>query len=861
MFVAFVATSVTSVTTSAAEQDRVTQLPGLNVSVSFDQYAGFINISNSSVRRDIFYWFNEAEDVPPASAPLILWTNGGPGCSGLLGALSEMGPFRASENGTALRLAAYAWNRRANIIFVEQPLFVGFSISDDPQDEITNDELNAARLVAFLARWLDRFPAYRSNDLYLSCARHLRMRGALTIHPRIPCVTMPIPHLRSPLCRAESYGGHYVPMTARALLDHNRRQRSAGLEGINLRGLFVGNPYTDPLENTIGMVSALWGHGIIPNSAYDEWLQRCPASSTALTDDPSSYSYSYDGAPSQPPSATAATDGEAKVCRDTGDEFFARYVRPWVNPYALDYPVCTAEDRGAGYLQRFRLLNLLFRSAGPRGLALLPNGSSTMRTLYQPCTADYMTTYLNRADVRQALHVDHARPWAECDDAIFAGYDAQSHSAPMEPVWLELVRGTDWQGLGMEPLKVMIFSGDDDAICGVHGTQRWISRLGLNQTAAWSPWLYTDPIYGEQLGGYSVEWEGLHFSTVRGAGHEVPAYKPAPALELLNAFLALPTTGRAAHFPPPASPPPLEPPFPPEQAPRPPPPTPPPSPAPPPAAPQALGCGVTVTGTTVNLPNISGNAAGDAVWPFCVSEAGSFAFSSCATRYTRLDPPHTQPDPPHTQLDHSYPHLYQSHPQPSKPSPSLHPTSSTPLHPVPHAPSESTHHAARWFTPRGGFSPNRHLHSIPPRADAAPPLTRGCGFTRLGWRRSSSTVMIAAGAQTVRCSSQLSRAQPACTQPLPAPHSAPYVSARHLSPPCLYLHTPHRHTRSSPHSFTFTPLTITPLTFQLLVGTQRPQRRPPHSAPSPWHAPNLHSPGCYVLVIDGFGASEGLSRR
>jgi hypothetical protein len=29
-----------------------------------------------------------------------------------------------------------------------------------------------------------------------------------------------------------------------------------------------------------------------------------------------------------------------------------------------------------------------------------------------------LTAYLNRADVRAALHVDHARPWVACDDLV-----------------------------------------------------------------------------------------------------------------------------------------------------------------------------------------------------------------------------------------------------------------------------------------------------------------------------------------------------------------------------------------------------------------------------------------------------------
>lgn len=41
-----------------------------------------------------------------------------------------------------------------------------------------------------------------------------------------------------------------------------------------------------------------------------------------------------------------------------------------------------------------------------------------------------------------------------------------------------------------------------------------------------------------QVGGYQIVYEGLTFSTVRGAGHEVPRVQPRRSLSLLKKFLA-----------------------------------------------------------------------------------------------------------------------------------------------------------------------------------------------------------------------------------------------------------------------------------------------------------------------------------
>lgn len=41
-----------------------------------------------------------------------------------------------------------------------------------------------------------------------------------------------------------------------------------------------------------------------------------------------------------------------------------------------------------------------------------------------------------------------------------------------------------------------------------------------------------------QVGGWSEEYEGLTFVTIRGAGHEVPLHKPKLALKLVESFLS-----------------------------------------------------------------------------------------------------------------------------------------------------------------------------------------------------------------------------------------------------------------------------------------------------------------------------------
>lgn len=119
---------------SSSEQDqsadRIKELPGQPKGVSFAQYSGYVTV-NQKAGRALFYWLVESPAVRrPATRPLVLWLNGGPGCSSVAyGAAEEVGPFRIRSDGKTLYHNPYSWNNceRPFIHYYADQMFVEIS--------------------------------------------------------------------------------------------------------------------------------------------------------------------------------------------------------------------------------------------------------------------------------------------------------------------------------------------------------------------------------------------------------------------------------------------------------------------------------------------------------------------------------------------------------------------------------------------------------------------------------------------------------------------------------------------------------------------------------------------------------------
>ncbi|KAJ1838322.1 hypothetical protein LPJ57_011166, partial [Coemansia sp. RSA 486] len=75
------------------------------------QYSGYLDTDED---RHFFFWFFEARNAKREDAPIVLWMNGGPGCSSFTGLLMELGPCRVDKGGKTLSFNKYGWDDKAH---------------------------------------------------------------------------------------------------------------------------------------------------------------------------------------------------------------------------------------------------------------------------------------------------------------------------------------------------------------------------------------------------------------------------------------------------------------------------------------------------------------------------------------------------------------------------------------------------------------------------------------------------------------------------------------------------------------------------------------------------------------------------
>ena len=140
--------------------------------------------------QDMLYFTMVKSRRDPDTDPLVIWLQGGPGCSSMLGLYTENGPknFKYRPNHASQPFEFehndWSWSNEANVMYVDQPLGTGFSFLNSlgslrwSEHQISNDFYH------FLHNFMVKYPEFKGREIYLT---------------------------------GESYAGHYIPNIARNL--------------------------------------------------------------------------------------------------------------------------------------------------------------------------------------------------------------------------------------------------------------------------------------------------------------------------------------------------------------------------------------------------------------------------------------------------------------------------------------------------------------------------------------------------------------------------------------------------------------------------------------------------------------------
>jgi len=491
---------------AAPTAERITSLPGYGKPPS-PQYSGWLKGGNatSGGMSTLHYWFAAYEGKDDwRTKPVVLWLNGGPGSSSLLGFMQEAGPLLVGQGG-ALVENPWSWNKVANVFALEAPGGVGFSYCEAQKTgghcgwtDKTTAKANANAVRDFFVK----FPELADNDFFIT---------------------------------GESYAGVYCPTLARELVDGN----DAGAKPrVNLVGMAVGDPCTDNAAQKDSMDMLWYGHkhGFVPDDDFTLLWNEC-GSRVARDVDPAG---GLRAAPTLRESENATClAAHRKFLLTTSRSFSQTWAKGFINDVSLygvsalvrwDVPGSLNYEQ-ASWLNSEEVRAALHVSDAPSKDWPGPSDAWVYESSYAACSG---------------IARDAENP---------SMIDFYAYLAPKLPGAILVFNGDTDPCVSYEGTRTAI---KEVGFAEVNAYRPWF----FNATAAaaafitekkdilFGPDLSTEAA-GPQLGGHVVDYDhGLSFATVHGSGHMVPQFRPRASLTFIahvlkNAPLAPPLPGDA----------------------------------------------------------------------------------------------------------------------------------------------------------------------------------------------------------------------------------------------------------------------------------------------------------------------------
>uniref|UniRef100_A0A0E0FAY5 Carboxypeptidase n=1 Tax=Oryza meridionalis TaxID=40149 RepID=A0A0E0FAY5_9ORYZ len=464
----------------------VKSVPGFDGALPSKHYAGYVTVEEQH-GRNLFYYLVESER-DPAKDPLVLWLNGGPGCSSFDGFVYEHGPFNFESGGSAkslpkLHLNPYSWSKVSSVIYLDSPAGVGLSYSKNTSDYNTGDLKTAADSHTFLLKWFQLYPEFLSNPFYIA---------------------------------GESYAGVYVPTLSHEVV---KGLHDGVKPTINFKGYMVGNGVCDTVFDGNALVPFAHGMALISDDIYQEAQTACHGNYWNTTTD-------------------KCENALNKVDTSINDLNIYDILEPCYHSKTIKKvtPANTKLPKSFQHLGtttkplavRTRMHGRAWPLRAPVRAGRVPSWQEFARGSRPsgvPCMSDEVATaWLNNDDVRAAIHaqpVSSIGSWLICTNVLDFIHDAGS--------MISYHKNLTGQGY-----RAFIYSGDHDMCVPYTGTEAWTRSLGYGVIDSWRPWHLNG-----QVSGYTQGYEhGLTFATIKGAGHTIPEYKPQESLAFYSRWLA-----------------------------------------------------------------------------------------------------------------------------------------------------------------------------------------------------------------------------------------------------------------------------------------------------------------------------------
>ena len=475
-------------------------------------YSGYLETDVEGT--ELFYIFTPSQSNPEKD-PIILWLNGGPGCSSLEGFLEEIGPVIFKPYSKKPVLNEYSWNKNASVFFIESPGSVGFS-TIIYKNFFFNDEIQAVSLNIAIQNFFKIFPEYQKHSFYIS---------------------------------GESYSGTYIPYLVREMFKY-MEENSDALK-LNLKGVLIGNPYiyinTD-FEDS--MMEFGFSHALLSVETYEKYLYECPhwpQIEDIYHSFVESVNYTYD--PIINENYSWPWKIVTKSCNEARNE--SRQQFEGINFYGI-YKECPSEENTLKLKEGFQnieygevnqnsrynhFIKMANKVKNEKYLELLNNkqflannNHSDNESEYElaidffPYCGDnkYTEDFLNDNITKLKLGVNISIIHYGCNELNYKTGDS-----------FDLYRNELKKITKEKNFSIWLFSGTEDIAVTTLGTLRFLHEINYTIINKWKQWRIDGQLAGmEQSYDYN-----LRFLTVKGVGHMVPEDNPKVAKFLLDKFI------------------------------------------------------------------------------------------------------------------------------------------------------------------------------------------------------------------------------------------------------------------------------------------------------------------------------------